>query len=235
MELSDSIDVKDFFYDPYISDMGDSENPFLFESQKHYEPNAQYDFVTSPAPWSYSTLGLWTSQLSEQIDLHTCDESLHSFPAVGENVHRPALHAWNKRLDSFSTVGEDMRTVMIKHIPCRCTREEVLDAIDKLGFEGTYEFFHLPTKRGQHNFGYAFISFWGQRTAIAFQSAMTGFIFRSRQSSKSVCVVPARIQGFAGTNGQHARRARRNMEVQKQLADLAINDLYLNEVHATWK
>jgi len=234
MQPSDSIDVKGFLYDPCISDLGDLDNPFIFESQTHYGSKAQYDFVTSRAPWSYSTLGLWTSQHSQQIDLHACDENLHSFPTAGQKVHKPALHARDRRLDSFYTVGEDVRTLMIKHIPCRCTREEVLDAIDSLGFEGTYEFFHLPTKRGQHNFGYAFISFWGQQTAIAFQSAMNGFIFRSRQSSKSVCVVPARIQGFAGTNGQHARRARRNMEAQKQLTDLATMELYLDTVHATW-
>lgn len=133
-----------------------------------------------------------------------------------------------------SEFSEDVRTVMIKHIPCRCTRNEVLDAIEKLGFAGTYDFFHLPTRRGHNNFGYAFISFTKPGTALAFHSAMTGFIFQTRKSSKAVKVVPARIQGFAGTIGQHVHRAKYNEQLQKQLADFTTMDLFLDTLHATW-
>merc|ERR1712063_11122 len=90
------------------------------------------------------------------------------------------------KMESFVVIGE-VRTVMMKHIPCRCTRKEILDVIEKLGFAGTYEFFHMPSKRrGQHNFGYAFLSFYQASAAAAFASAMTGFTFASRKSSKEV-------------------------------------------------
>merc|ERR1712137_44674 len=94
-----------------------------------------------------------------------------------------------------------------------------MGAIEGLGFAGTYEFFHLPTKRRQHNFGYAFLCFWEASVAAVFRSAMTGYVFPSRKSLKEVCVVPARIQGFTGTVGQHTSRAKRHVRYLHQLAD----------------
>merc|ERR1712137_1486277 len=147
---------------------------------------------------------------------------------------KSAPEPYSGRMEFPSEFSDDVRTVMIKHIPCRCTRNEVLAAIETLGFAGTYDFFHLPTRRGHNNFGYAFISFSKAATAIAFRSAMTGFIFQTRKSSKAVSVVPARIQGFAGTISQHVHRAKYNEQLQKQLADFTTMDLFLDTLHATW-
>lgn len=193
-DLSGDIDLDGFLYDPYVLEMENFVEPLLFEnecfSQTPWKSDAKYDYLASVAP----------------------DPQCMDFPFVLQDGH-------SQKIESFSTTGEGVRTVMIKHIPCRCTRNEILDVVAELGFAGTYEFFHLPTKRGQHNFGYAFISFYSSSLATAFRSAMTGFTFPSRKSSKEVCVVPARIQGFTGTVGQHTRRGKRHVQWLQQLAE----------------
>lgn len=92
---------------------------------------------------------------------------------------------------------EEVCNVMIKNIPCRCSKQDILDAIEELGFGAEYNFFHMPVPRGQaQNIGYAFIGFNDKDVTARFASAMTGYRFLSRNSTKSCIVVPARIQGM---------------------------------------
>lgn len=98
-----------------------------------------------------------------------------------------------------------MTTLMIKNIPCRCSQQEILDAIEEVGFGQAYNFFYLPMTQGQtHNIGYVFIGFDEDDVAAQFTAAITGFRFKSRNSSKCCEVVPARLQGFQ-TNMDHFR------------------------------
>jgi hypothetical protein len=92
---------------------------------------------------------------------------------------------------------EEVCNVMIKNIPCRCSRQDILDAIDEIGFGSEYIFFHMPFPRGQaQNIGYAFVGFRDKDVTACFISAMTGYRFQNRNSDKSCVVVPARIQGM---------------------------------------
>lgn len=92
---------------------------------------------------------------------------------------------------------EDCHTLMIKHLPCRCSQKEVLDGIASVGFGDRYEFFYLPIRRGHtQNFGYAFVGFKDAESCAAFTEAMTGYRFPGRSSSKACVLAPARIQGF---------------------------------------
>lgn len=85
-------------------------------------------------------------------------------------------------------------TMMIKNIPCACTHQDVLDVVNVLGFDGKFDFFHLPQRRSK-TIGYAFIRFPDPDVTEAFVKTMTGYHFKFRNSSKVVSIVPAHIQG----------------------------------------
>jgi hypothetical protein len=106
--------------------------------------------------------------------------------------------------DSEST--DDVLNLMIRNIPCSCSRDDVLDVIAELGFANDYIFFHMPCPGGvagaTHNLGYAFVGFKDKEVSARFAAAVTGYKFRGkrgRNSSKSCIVTPARVQGFQGT------------------------------------
>lgn len=105
-----------------------------------------------------------------------------------------------------SLVGGEFQTLMLKNIPCRSSQQEVLDAIEAVGFGEAYNFFYLPIRRGHtQNFGYAFIGFGDAETTQAFAVAMTGYRFPGRRSPKACAVAPARIQGFCN-NVEHFQK-----------------------------
>eukprot|EP00927_Polykrikos_kofoidii_P074110 TRINITY_DN70073_c0_g1_i1.p1 TRINITY_DN70073_c0_g1~~TRINITY_DN70073_c0_g1_i1.p1 ORF type:complete len:266 (+),score=20.79 TRINITY_DN70073_c0_g1_i1:89-886(+) len=90
-------------------------------------------------------------------------------------------------------------TLMIKNIPCRCNKDEVLKAIHESGFAEKYDFFHLPMRRSQNqNLGYAFISLCNPTIIPSFCAYFEGYVFKHRMSTKVVTVVPAHIQGYSG-------------------------------------
>ncbi|CAE7400318.1 ML5 [Symbiodinium natans] len=86
-----------------------------------------------------------------------------------------------------------VRTVMIKNIPCRCRTDEILHAVDSVGFAGTYDCFYLPMNR--QGMGYAFLNFTELGTAACFKDAISGYRFPGRRSTKRVEVAPAELQG----------------------------------------
>lgn len=94
--------------------------------------------------------------------------------------------------------GTEWCAWMVKNLPSRVTREELLSAIDGLGFEGQYGFFYMPTKKtargASSSKGYAFIGFADVEVANRFHAAMTGFRFPNRMSAKVVELAPARLQ-----------------------------------------
>jgi len=108
--------------------------------------------------------------------------------------------------DDIELGTREMTTLMLKNIPCRCSQQEILDAIEEVGFGQLYNFFYLPMTQGQtHNIGYVFIGFYDEDLAEKFTCVMTGYRFKSRKSSKSCEVVPARIQGFQ-SNLEHFQK-----------------------------
>eukprot|EP00746_Dinoflagellata_sp_MGD_P023233 gnl/MRDRNA2_/MRDRNA2_154446_c0_seq1.p1 gnl/MRDRNA2_/MRDRNA2_154446_c0~~gnl/MRDRNA2_/MRDRNA2_154446_c0_seq1.p1 ORF type:complete len:250 (+),score=32.42 gnl/MRDRNA2_/MRDRNA2_154446_c0_seq1:89-838(+) len=95
----------------------------------------------------------------------------------------------------------EITTQMIRNIPCRCTKETILEDINNMGFEGTYDFFYLPNdRRRKSNLGYAFINFKTAEAAAYFQQMLSGFKFSTNSrisNSHKVCSVsPAAIQGL---------------------------------------
>lgn len=138
-----------------------------------------------------------------------------SLPGSPCSTSAPASEAFcfdpktlEEELNSGSSVnGEEdwdtIMTIMIKNLPCRCWKDEVLAAVRHWGFHEMYDFFYLPTRRGlSQNLGYAFINFKEPGMAQRFRDRVHGQHFPARHSPKLLSVLPARLQG-AGANARH--------------------------------
>eukprot|EP00747_Dinoflagellata_sp_TGD_P222951 gnl/TRDRNA2_/TRDRNA2_94616_c0_seq2.p1 gnl/TRDRNA2_/TRDRNA2_94616_c0~~gnl/TRDRNA2_/TRDRNA2_94616_c0_seq2.p1 ORF type:complete len:256 (+),score=45.65 gnl/TRDRNA2_/TRDRNA2_94616_c0_seq2:79-768(+) len=91
-------------------------------------------------------------------------------------------------------------TLMIRHIACKYTQEEVMGFLDEAGFKGTYDFLYLPVNMDQRkktNVGYLFVNFIELKAAEACMQQLTGQIFGNGPTEKRCEVVPAHIQGAA--------------------------------------
>jgi hypothetical protein len=99
---------------------------------------------------------------------------------------------------SADTQEAQVTTLMIRHIPCRFTQEEVMGHLDSLGYAQKYDFFYLPQDiRSRSNLGYAFVNFINEATAKSCQDAISGQAFGGCRSRKVCVVVPAHIQGLS--------------------------------------
>lgn len=91
-------------------------------------------------------------------------------------------------------------TMQIRNIPNRCTKEEVLEHVDKLGFAGQYDLFHMPLdKKRKANLGFAFINFLEAEAAAKFQQSLKGTSVsgsRVPNSKKTCTAAPANVQGI---------------------------------------
>jgi len=110
---------------------------------------------------------------------------------------------------SSSLSPELITTLMICNLPYRVTKEDLMDAVDRLCFEGCYDFCHVPTaqKKGSKvtNLGYAFINFVSSAHASAFVSSFGNFRFLGNSSTKQCTLRPARLQGRAANEYQWTR------------------------------
>jgi len=92
---------------------------------------------------------------------------------------------------------DNLLTVMLRNLPCRLSREELVQAVTELGFGHLFVFLYMPTKHGHlHNSGFAFVGFDDPAVTRRFSEVMSGFRFASRRSEKSVVVAPARLQNL---------------------------------------
>eukprot|EP00929_Paragymnodinium_shiwhaense_P012988 TRINITY_DN120859_c0_g1_i1.p1 TRINITY_DN120859_c0_g1~~TRINITY_DN120859_c0_g1_i1.p1 ORF type:complete len:493 (-),score=65.67 TRINITY_DN120859_c0_g1_i1:96-1574(-) len=93
--------------------------------------------------------------------------------------------------------SQPVTTMMLRHIPCRKTQDEVMSHIDGKGFEGRYDFLYLPSDtRCGANLGYAFVNFLTPEDAERFKVEMDGYRFSGCGSAKACAVVPAHVQGL---------------------------------------
>jgi len=89
------------------------------------------------------------------------------------------------------------RTMMICNIPCRVSHDELVEAINSIGFGSTYEFVHLPSRYGasDSNLGYGFVHFFRKADAESFALAFDGYRFINRGSTEACTVKVADCQG----------------------------------------
>jgi hypothetical protein len=89
-------------------------------------------------------------------------------------------------------------TVMIRHIACRYTKEQMVSFLDKSGLKDKYDFVHLPlnpVKRA--NLGYVFVNFLSAEYAEECRQIYHGKVLGTSCTQKKCEVVPAHMQGFA--------------------------------------
>jgi len=104
---------------------------------------------------------------------------------------------------SKSDMDGEFLTAMIRNIPAHCTRQQILDVIHLLGFQGKYNFFHMALfYNGKNNArtknkGWAFINFPDSNLRKQFQEAITGCSFASLNSTKVVAIERSHVQGLA--------------------------------------
>mmetsp|Transcript_114065 Transcript_114065/g.213668 ORF Transcript_114065/g.213668 Transcript_114065/m.213668 type:complete len:97 (+) Transcript_114065:2-292(+) len=86
--------------------------------------------------------------------------------------------------------------MMLRNIPCALQSEGLGQVLHAKGFDGTYDFIHMPTrKKNGSNFGYAFINFKSPAEASRFEQAFRGYRFKGTLSTKECEVTPAHCQG----------------------------------------
>jgi hypothetical protein len=106
-----------------------------------------------------------------------------------------------------TTWNDNVTTIMIKNIPMRLRRTELISYIEEAGFGERCNFLYMPTRRpirGLHS-DYAFVGFGKPADTLAFAKEITGHQFR--QSQKKVYCLPADIQGL-DANIQHFTKTR---------------------------
>lgn len=103
-------------------------------------------------------------------------------------------------------------TLMMSNLPCRLTRQELMQTIDAAGFAGQYDFLYLPrTSKSPDspNLAYGFVNLIDSETALRFVKSMTGQRFPHLASRKAMIVKVAMVQGLARNLRSLDRTAKR--------------------------
>mmetsp|Transcript_59123 Transcript_59123/g.111479 ORF Transcript_59123/g.111479 Transcript_59123/m.111479 type:complete len:616 (-) Transcript_59123:166-2013(-) len=88
-------------------------------------------------------------------------------------------------------------TAMLRNIPNKYTQNTLLQEINEVGFEGTYNFFYLPMDvHNRSNVGYAFINFERPVDAERFRRSFSDHRFQRFHSRKIGIVCIAHVQGL---------------------------------------
>lgn len=97
-------------------------------------------------------------------------------------------------------------TVMVRHIACCYTQQQVMSFLDELGLKGKYNFVHVPlNSKKTANLGYFFANFASPQHVEEFRSRVEGTVFGTSRTTKKCEVSVAHMQGrvhMARTNGR---------------------------------
>lgn len=144
-------------------------------------------------------------------------------PLNGSTTDEGSLDEFIQCVSSEDDVGladgatEKVTTVMISCLPVRLGIEQLLWAIDSVGFNGTYDLVYMPyrsvKKRGkvQHGSpGYAFVNFKSSTHAQTFSESFEGYAFTEFNSERRAVVKPAATQGYYANLSLHAREKKQH-------------------------
>jgi hypothetical protein len=161
-------------------------------------------------------LGTVTSHYLLPTEQHAITLSMDSLPTFASTSVDDSLAPLGEGIDngtppdslsvgveSVDGISQDITTLMICALPFRVTSEELLEAVDSLGFEGTYDFVYMPSRSTKKcgkvrpgNVGYAFVNFRNPEDASKFAMIFPGFTFPGVESDKQILVRAAACQGY---------------------------------------
>eukprot|EP00928_Gymnodinium_smaydae_P078095 TRINITY_DN6171_c0_g1_i1.p1 TRINITY_DN6171_c0_g1~~TRINITY_DN6171_c0_g1_i1.p1 ORF type:complete len:208 (+),score=38.20 TRINITY_DN6171_c0_g1_i1:26-649(+) len=93
-------------------------------------------------------------------------------------------------------VPEGATTLMLRNIPCSLSVTKVHEELASLGFEGTYDLLHIPTRPNASCKGYGFINFVTSEDAQRFANVFVDYRFNCAKTQKRSHVTLARLQGY---------------------------------------
>eukprot|EP00928_Gymnodinium_smaydae_P094016 TRINITY_DN78449_c0_g1_i1.p1 TRINITY_DN78449_c0_g1~~TRINITY_DN78449_c0_g1_i1.p1 ORF type:complete len:275 (+),score=43.35 TRINITY_DN78449_c0_g1_i1:59-826(+) len=102
------------------------------------------------------------------------------------------------------SMSSAVTTLMICDLPCCVGYDRLKFELRALGFDGSYDYLHLPKKSRSKNFiGYGFINFFAAADALRLTSVFTGHQFAGINSTKKGRIEVARLQGSLANIEQH--------------------------------
>merc|ERR1719326_896266 len=104
-----------------------------------------------------------------------------------------------RKIEDESQSTETPTSLMIKSLPSRCAPQELMDAINELGFQADYNFFYMPLRRPHtkpRSYGYAFINFASMERSLEFQKRIDKGEVILKNSRAVMQYAPSRLQGL---------------------------------------
>mmetsp|Transcript_77855 Transcript_77855/g.166953 ORF Transcript_77855/g.166953 Transcript_77855/m.166953 type:complete len:409 (-) Transcript_77855:68-1294(-) len=126
-----------------------------------------------------------------------------SSPSLGQADAKKAFQPYHARTvpkpENLRTQSSSLptTTMMLRNVPNKYSQNTLLQEINRLGFEGTYDFFYLPMdQHHRSNVGYAFVNFVETRDAERFRTTFSDHRFQKFHSRKMGNVCAAHMQGL---------------------------------------
>lgn len=114
----------------------------------------------------------------------------------------PVQHEVSRK-EQLETLVKGKTTLMISNIPCRISQTKVMEAVNRLGFGGKYDFLYVPTggRTGRSrsvNLGYGFINFTRSSDCFRFALRFDGYRFQGTSGQRPCTIRLAETQGLFG-------------------------------------
>jgi hypothetical protein len=175
------------------------------------EDEQDFNWMTEGTPRSESTVD--TPSFHEPVSWpkDRQDMALHTPSTTGPGTpdSREEDNEMPRMMNGHE-IHDGEATLMLCNIPCRFEHDDIVDAIQSIGFGGFYEFVYVPqrSRKRSGNMGYAFVHFKSPETAASFSDNFQNFQFKRTSSTKKCMVKPAHIQGFNGLFAKPDGKAR---------------------------
>eukprot|EP00928_Gymnodinium_smaydae_P087505 TRINITY_DN71760_c0_g1_i1.p1 TRINITY_DN71760_c0_g1~~TRINITY_DN71760_c0_g1_i1.p1 ORF type:complete len:356 (-),score=110.15 TRINITY_DN71760_c0_g1_i1:47-1018(-) len=128
--------------------------------------------------------------------------------SVGQMTHLEGGDWFGEQAQAASEQKQEQEqvvTYMVRNVPCRVTKRAMEAELIKLGFYGTYDYVHFPTRRNGSGLGFGFVNFVTPEYAEQFKRAFDGHTFAHSRSAKQCFVSPADVQGLEANLNQFKR------------------------------
>jgi hypothetical protein len=123
----------------------------------------------------------------------------------------------SRSIESVDTTPvQEVTTLMVCPLPYEVCSEELLEAVNALGFAGAYDFVYMPsrsTRKGaksrKGNVGYAFVNFGTAERATQFTAAFESYSFPDVDDDRQIAVKAAACQGYTANFAMYLANKKR--------------------------